>query len=292
MTATTFVVSGRGWGHGVGMSQYGAMGYANDGWTYDQILAHFYVGAELGPAPVARVRVLVGEAKGAVKLRSKVPFRVRDVFGKTYPLPAGELVLGPKLWVTVNGAPTELAGPILFLPGTEPLELDRPYRGQIEVGVTGQKLNAVNVVGLEQYLQGVVPQEMPSAWPDEALKAQAVAARSYALSHRVSGKTFDLYADVRSQVYGGIAGREPAHDRRGPGDDGGSAALGRQADRRALPFDLGREDVGRSRGLRKGRALSRLRRRSAQRSLAAQSLGADTDPRGDDSEGTEAARRR
>ena len=87
VTATTFVVSGRGWGHGVGMSQYGAMGYANDGWTYDQILTHFYVGAELGPAPVARVRVLVGEAKGAVKLRSRVPFRVRDVFGKIYPLP-------------------------------------------------------------------------------------------------------------------------------------------------------------------------------------------------------------
>jgi stage II sporulation protein D len=205
VTATTFVVSGRGWGHGVGMSQYGAMGYANDGWTYDQILAHYYVGAELGPAPVAQVRVLVGEAKGAVKLRSKVAFRVRDVFGKTYPLPAGELVLGPKLWVTVNGAPTELTGPILFLPGTQPLELDRPYRGQIEVAVTGQKLNAINVVGLEQYLQGVVPQEMPSAWPDEALKAQAVAARSYALSRRLGGKTFDLYADVRSQVYGGVA---------------------------------------------------------------------------------------
>ena len=209
VTATTFVVSGRGWGHGVGMSQYGALGFANEGRTYDQILAHFYVGAELGPAPVARVRVLVGEAKGAVKLRSAVPFRVRDVFGKTYPLPAGELVLGPKLFVTMNGAPAQLAGPILFLPGTAPLELDRAYRGQIEVSVTGQKLNAVNVVGLEQYLQGVVPQEMPSAWPDEALKAQAVAARSYALSHRVSGKSFDLYADVRSQVYGGIVAENP-----------------------------------------------------------------------------------
>ena len=50
---------------------------------------------------------------------------------------------------------------------------------------------------------------MPSAWPDEALKAQAVAARSYALAHRLSGKAFDLYADVRSQVYGGIAGEHP-----------------------------------------------------------------------------------
>jgi SpoIID/LytB domain protein len=138
-----------------------------------------------------------------------VPFRVRDVFGKTYPLAAGDVVLGPKLRVTVNGAPTELSGPILFLPGSAPLELDRGYRGQIEVSVTAQKLSAINIVGLEQYLAGVVPQEMPSAWPEEALKAQSVAARSYALAHRLGGKGFDLYADVRSQVYGGIPGEHP-----------------------------------------------------------------------------------
>ncbi|NUT54870.1 MAG: SpoIID/LytB domain-containing protein [Thermoleophilia bacterium] len=209
VTATTFVVSGRGWGHGVGMSQYGALGYAQDGWTYDQILAHFYTGPELGPAPVARVRVLVAEAKGAVTVRSPVPFQVRDVFGKAYPLDAGAVPLGPKLRVPVNGTPTELAGPIVFVPGTAPLELDRPYRGQIEVGVTGARLDAVNIVGLEQYLQGVVAQEMPSSWPDEALKAQAVAARSYALAHRLSGTPFDLYADVRSQVYGGVQGEHP-----------------------------------------------------------------------------------
>ena len=209
VTATTFLVSGRGWGHGVGMSQYGALGYAQDGWTYDQILGHFYTGAELGPSPVAGVRVLLAEAKGSVTVRSSVPFRVRDVFGKTYALPAGDVPLGPKLRVAINGTPTELAGPILFLPGTAPLELDRPYRGQIAVSVRGQKLDAVNVLGLEAYLQGVVAQEMPSAWPDEALKAQAVAARSYALAHRLSGKAFDLYADVRSQVYGGIAGEHP-----------------------------------------------------------------------------------
>jgi len=191
------------------MSQYGALGFANEGWTYDQILAHFYTGAELGPAPVARVRVLVAEARPSVTVSSEVPFRVRDVFGKTYPLPAGDIVLGAKLRVTVNGAPTELAGPILFLPGSSPLELDRAYRGQIEVGVTAQKLSAINIVGLEHYLAGVVPQEMPSAWPEEALKAQAVAARSYALARRLGGKGFDLYADVRSQVYGGISGEHP-----------------------------------------------------------------------------------
>jgi len=191
------------------MSQYGALGFATEGRTYAQILAHFYTGTELGPAPVARVRVLVAEALPSVTVRSTVPFRVRDVFGTTYPLPAGDVVLGPKLRLIVNGAPTELAGPILFLPGSSPLALDRAYRGQIEVGVTAQKLSAINIVGLEQYLAGVVPQEMPSAWPEEALKAQAVAARSYALARRVGGKGFDLYADVRSQVYGGIPGEHP-----------------------------------------------------------------------------------
>ena len=210
VTATVFVASGRGWGHGVGMSQYGALGFANDGWTYDRILAHYYAGAELGSFPVARVRVLVAEARAAIKLRSPAPFRVRDVFGKLYPLPAGEVSLGPKLRLTLNGTPTELAGPLVFLPGAAPLELDRPYRGQLEVGVADNKLSAINVVGLEQYLAGVVAQEMPSSWPVEALKAQAVAARSYALSRRVTGKVFDLYADVRSQVYGGIRGEQPS----------------------------------------------------------------------------------
>jgi stage II sporulation protein D len=209
VTATTFFVSGRGWGHGVGMSQYGALGYAQDGWTYDQILGHFYTGAEPGPAPVARVRVLVGEARASVKLRSTAAFRIRDVFGTIYPIAGGELTLGPKLRLQVNGTPTELAGPLAVLPGTAPLEVDVPYRGQLEVAVGGGKLNVVNVVGLEQYLAGVVPREMPSAWPDEALKAQAVAARSYALAHRLTGKGFDLYADVRSQVYGGIPAENP-----------------------------------------------------------------------------------
>ena len=82
------------------------------------------------------------------------------------------------------------------------------YRGQLVVSVTGQKLSAVNDVALEQYLAGVVPKEMPAAWHPEALKAQAVAARSYALAHRLSGKGFDLYADVRSQVYGGVAAED------------------------------------------------------------------------------------
>jgi stage II sporulation protein D len=208
VSATALVVSGRGWGHGVGMSQYGALGFANEGRGYEEILAHFYPGTALGPAPVARVRILVQEQKPSLVVSSPVPFRVRDVLGTTYPLPAGAVKLDPRLEVTVNGIPTPLAGPIVFLPGTRPLELGGPYRGELEVSVTGQRLSAVNAVGLEQYLAGVVPREMPAEWHAEALKAQAVAARSYALAHRLSGKGFDLYADVRSQVYGGIAAED------------------------------------------------------------------------------------
>ena len=216
VTATTFLVSGRGWGHGVGMSQYGALGFANEGRLHEEILAHFYPGTVLGPAPVGRVRVLVAESKPKLTISSKTPFRIRDVFGKIYTLPAGPLELGPKLELTLKGVPTPLAGPVVLLPGRSPLELGPAgiggtgvgYRGTLEVAVSATKLNAINVVGLEDYLAGVVPREMPAAWPAEALKAQAVAARSYALARRVRGKIFDLYADTRSQVYGGIAAED------------------------------------------------------------------------------------
>ena len=119
--------------------------------------------------------------------------------------------------------------------------------------MTGQKLDAVNVLGLEQYLQGVVAQEMPSAWPDEALKAQAVAARSYALSHRLSGKTFDLYADVRSQVYGGIAG-ESARTTAAVQATKGQVLLWEGKPIDALFHSTsGGKTLGGDRGLRKGR---------------------------------------
>jgi SpoIID/LytB domain protein len=68
----------------------------------------------------------------------------------------------------------------------------------------------VNVVGLESYLMGVVPSEMPSHWPAEALASQAVAARTYALAHLQKGGDYDLYPDTRSQVYGGIGAEAPS----------------------------------------------------------------------------------
>ena len=212
-SAAVFSVSGRGWGHGVGMSQWGAQGFAQRGSGYASILAHYYRGTQLGRAPVARLRVLLTDGKKVLRVSSDLPLRVRDGGGEQHELDAGSYALGPGLRVRLPGEPKPVAlpGPLLFSPTAGGvLRLDtKPYRGQLELAVERGKLRAINHVGLEAYLYGVVPDEMPHTWHAEALKAQAVVARSYALAVRRTGGTFDLYDDVRSQVYNGISAEEP-----------------------------------------------------------------------------------
>ena len=199
-------VSGHGWGHGLGLSQWGAYGYAKHGWTYDRILAHYYTGTTLGPAPVATVRVLLASAK-KVTLSSTVPWMVADSTGTKVQLDLGALVLTPKL--TFADHP-ELKAPLTFT-AKQPLLVNAlPYRGRLTVSSDGKLLQVIDTVGLEAYLKGVVPAEMPSAWAAEALKAQAVAARSYALANLAKGRPYDLYGDVRSQVFGGVKAENPA----------------------------------------------------------------------------------
>jgi SpoIID/LytB domain protein len=200
-----FVITGRGWGHGVGMSQWGAHGFARRGNDYRRILGHYYRGTSIGRAPVAKVRVLLAGSKPTLTISSAAPFRVRDATGRTRPL-VGKHVIGQGLKVKPRGANRRvtLQAPLVFLPGAEPLQLGRRYRGTIQVDRVGRRLRAINVVGLEQYLYGVVPAEVPDDWPAEVLKAQAVAARSYALATRKIGGAFDLFPDVRSQVYRGV----------------------------------------------------------------------------------------
>lgn len=202
----TFVITGRGWGHGVGMSQYGALGFARRGMPYTRILAHYYPGTQIARAKTTQVRVLLTEERSSITVSAAAAFRVRDGVGTIHRLDPGRYRLGPALKVKVKGAAAAapLAGPLTFMPGAMPLQLERPYRGWIKVSVTGKKLQAVNHVALEAYLYGVVPDEVPDSWPAEALKAQAVAARSYAMATRKTGGSFDLYADTRSQVYGGV----------------------------------------------------------------------------------------
>ena len=80
----------------------------------------------------------------------------------------------------------------------------RRYRGRLQLLRQGAGLRAINHVTLETYLPSVVGSEMPASWPQPALRAQAVAARTYALRQRRPAEAFDLRATVSSQVYRGI----------------------------------------------------------------------------------------
>ena len=201
-------ISGHGWGHGLGMSQWGAYGYAKHGWTYDKILAHYYLGTTLSTARTKTVRVLVAQGKKAT-IASTAPWTVTDATGTKTALPPGSLALTAKLRVT---AAANAQAPLTFS-SAQPLTVDgRAYRGRIVLSTDGKTVEAVNAVSLEQYVKGVVPSEMPSGWSPEALKAQAVASRSYALANLAKGKPFDLYGDTRSQVYGGVAAQVPSTD--------------------------------------------------------------------------------
>jgi stage II sporulation protein D len=204
-----FVIKGHGWGHGVGMSQWGAYGYAQNGWTYDKILAHYYPGTALTNSTVKSIRVLL-ENTASVTISSTAPWKVKDGTAAATTLPAGQVTLNPKLTFKLPGdtEATTFTGPITFTSGS-PLIFKKPYRGTFTVTSDGTKLTLVNTVPLEQYLEGVVPSEMPKTWHPEALKTQAVAARSYALAVRKTTGAFDVYPDTRSQVYGGVNAEYP-----------------------------------------------------------------------------------
>ena len=207
--ATLFVIDGHGWGHGVGMSQWGARGYAEKGWHYDRILRHYYRGTEIRAVPARPVRVLLAEGRPSVTIRSTKPFRVVDARGRKRVLKAGVQRLAP-----ARLAKSKLKLPLRYEPGAAPLQLDgEAYRGALVVHRRNGKLTVVNRLPLDRYLRGVVPWEMPDDWHSEALRAQAVVARSYALATLKPGTLFDLYPDTRSQVYGGIAAEEDTTNR-------------------------------------------------------------------------------
>ncbi len=208
-SASTIVITGHGWGHGMGMSQWGAYGYARHGWSYERILLHYYRGTTIGPDPPTVIRVLLLDGKRRVTLDSASPWHVVDAAGTKLALPAGKLVVPASLSLSGRA----LISPLTFTPGASPLQAGgHPYRGNLLVVSNGTRLQVVDAVGLESYLDGVVGAEMPQDWPAAALEAQAVAARSYALSQLesvVTASPYDVFADTRSQVYGGIDAESP-----------------------------------------------------------------------------------
>jgi stage II sporulation protein D len=205
-----FVFRGHGWGHGVGMGQWGAYGFAKNGWTYDRILAHYYRGTTLGQAPVERIRVLLSSGLSTVEISSPAPFALVHGGGRL-DLPAGTVSLGPDLTLTVDGKARSLRSPVRFEPGREPLRFGRAYRGALVVFLVDGVLSVVNDVRLEHYVYAIVPHEMPASWDMEALKAQAVAARTFAIASmgQRSSESYDFEHNPIAQAYEGIEEEDP-----------------------------------------------------------------------------------
>jgi stage II sporulation protein D len=211
------VVRGAGFGHGIGMSQYGAYGLAQHGWGYERILRHYYRGTQLGQAPSRPVRVLLQASDPYVRFRgaTRAPAGLGLEPGVTHVVRAtrgGRLALygrgGERLGtyraplrVSRGGRPVKLLGAAI-----NGISSGR-YRGSLYLypGSAGG-VTAINVLPIDDYAKGVVAGEVPSSWDPDALRTQAVAARTYALATRKTGDIFDQYPDTRSQMYVGVGG--------------------------------------------------------------------------------------
>jgi stage II sporulation protein D len=217
--AVRHVIRGAGFGHGIGMSQYGAYGYALQGSKYEGILAHYYKGTRLATAPSRPVRVLLQPEDPYIRVRGATSVGGRALKAdRTY---VARDSGGDILVKTESGKRVARVGNGARFEGPEPLRLLGPalnfvtsglYRGAIELRTEGSGVTAINVLDLDTYVRGVVAGEMPSSWPLEALKTQAVAARTYALATRKTSGLYDQYPDTRSQVYRGVTGESVRSD--------------------------------------------------------------------------------
>jgi SpoIID/LytB domain protein len=229
-------VDGQGFGHGIGLSQYGALGRANAGDTWRQILDFYYPGTNLGRAH-GKIRVLLtGDTSNDVKVRARAGLEVRSLGRhRTWRLPAKIGRHEVRRWrITPDGRRSQISyrthrwhawrsakGEAQFAAGGAPITLLTPagahrYRGVLRSAVPdeGRGRETVNIVGLEAYVRGVVPAEVPALWPDHAVAAQAVAARTYAVRERADNRSrsYDLCDTAHCQVYAGVGGEHPAAD--------------------------------------------------------------------------------
>ena len=202
---SSFILSGHGYGPGVGLSQWGAEERAVAGQSHEQILAFYYPGAEIGTAQSTTIRVLLTEQTKLI-VGSSAAFTIADSAGNKRRVRAGHYP------VTADGIDgLAVTFPMQVLAGSAPVMLGGSrYRGSLQLRLDGDELQAVNALPLEQYVADVVSVENPGYWPQEALRSQAIASRSYALANLHPNAEFDLYSDNRSQNYVGLRKEYPS----------------------------------------------------------------------------------
>lgn len=232
-------IEGRGYGHGIGMSQYGAQGAARQGVHYRKILRHYYPNTRLNELH-GFIRVhLTADTTDPLVVRAAPGLKVRDLQdGKAFRLPSRDRIRSWRLiaaphksarsvvqYRTPDGwrrwqvpGRTLLRGVGAFRrPGTLRLVLPggdiRRYRGALRAAKptpgSGRR-DTVNALRVQHYLKGVVPDEVPASWSKSALRAQAVAARTYALYLKTqhTQSHYDLCDTTACQVYNGYDAEE------------------------------------------------------------------------------------
>lgn len=187
----------------------------NQGQRYWWITALIWVAAVLPARAELELRVAIEQDVGQVKVGGSTEAILRDGSGQVLAqVPAMNAVVAEAKGGKV--AVDQLETPQLWV---EPVSEngyvfigEHWYRGRTLVVPTSGGITAVNYVPLESYLYSVVGAEMPTSWSMEALKSQAVAARSYALFHRQTGanSVFDMGDTTAWQVYGGLEKEAPS----------------------------------------------------------------------------------
>ncbi|MGC5628443.1 SpoIID/LytB domain-containing protein [Georgenia sp. Z1344] len=219
----TWEIEGHGWGHGIGMSQWGAQGAALQGVSSTDILSFYYPGtrqADIGN-PVVRIRLLALAGRTSVTAWAPSGQTLRATAGGTnLGAPAGGRLTvtrtstgfrlehrttpgGSVGWSTTTTAPVTLATNDGVVVGASPTGGGTWYRGEAAVQPTSGTLEVVNHVRMEDYLRSVVPREAPASWHYSALEAQSVAARTYARHEMRTGGIYDLCDTTSCQVYAG-----------------------------------------------------------------------------------------
>lgn len=232
-------LEGLGFGHGRGMSQWGAHGAAISGLSHPQILAHYYPGATLASRgePSLRVHIRADdddttEVVHEDGLRVTVPSGSAALPGDIggYPVDhwrvirqAGMLAVQGRIaggWQNVRiGGNLVHDGPATLYTADGRIRLvlggtHREYRGALRVIGVGLApgLGTVVITTMQSYLWSVVPQEMPAGWPEAAVRAQAVAARTYVSFERRAnaGRWYDTCDTTACQVFDGVADFTPS----------------------------------------------------------------------------------
>ncbi|QCX28260.1 SpoIID/LytB domain-containing protein [Nocardioides jishulii] len=234
---STVVIDGRGYGHGRGMSQYGAQGAARDGVKHTKIVEFYYPGTSWGRVGGAVKVRITRNTSSTLTVRARSFLRVRDLkAGRTWMLPSN----GAQQWRLTTDAKNRavvqfkrkgkapwkrwkaFGGEAQFAAAGRPITLVTPqgdvaYRGRLRAAAPApgsRTRETVNLVSMENYLRGVVPLEIPASWHPEAVRAQAVAARTYATYERSHplARHYQICDTTQCQVYGGASAEHPLAD--------------------------------------------------------------------------------